>query len=212
MGAGEQVCAYDDQNDRARVIEEQANSGQRVVEVRSYRGAGTDTFRLTKNLFIWVFLAGSSSIVLAYSMRHAVVDDAYIYLQVARNFKEGFGWSFNKNELSNPCTGPMYVLFLASLLRLGIPGEAALLLSFSLSTMIGACILFRLFDRADLVFAVASSTIFLTSTTLLTACGLETGWFFVGVLGAIWCYQKRRWLRLGLLLGILHLFVPTEFC
>lgn len=48
-------------------------------------------------------------------------DDAYIHLEYARSLAEGHGFSFN-NRLSNGDTAPLWVLWLAWPMQLGMPG------------------------------------------------------------------------------------------
>jgi hypothetical protein len=152
-------------------------------------------------------LAGLAAL-LSIVLRNASRDDAFIYLQVARNLVEGGGWSFNPGDGSNPCTGPLYVVVLALLLAAGIPGETALVTSFSVFLVAAARFAYLAFEGIDRTFAVAAGIVVLTSSVILGSCGVETALYMAVIFGAIRAYQKQSFVLLGVALGALPFIRP----
>lgn len=121
-----------------------------------------------------------------------LVDDAFIYLQVARNLVTGNGWSFNAGEVMNPCSGPLYAIMLTLPLALGIPGELALWLTYWSGAALAALLLFHMLRPLDIRLALAGSFTWLLLPTLTKAAGMETTWFVAFLLAAIQAFCAGR--------------------
>lgn len=155
-----------------------------------------------------VILFTSISLGLTYMMRNAIVDDAFIYLQVARNISLKGEWSFNAGFIANACSSPLYVLLLSLLLSLGFTGKAALLFLYSVSLALGAKVIFELMRKIDFSFAGASVLVFFSCPALLTACGLETGLFYLTVLLSVYYYSEKQTVLFSIALAALPLLRP----
>lgn len=75
-----------------------------------------------------LFLLSVSAWFLCWWLKAAMPDDAYIYLDFARNLAEQSRWAFNASGPTvNSATSPLFTLLVASLVKLGLPGASPLL-------------------------------------------------------------------------------------
>lgn len=132
--------------------------------------------------FLFILL---SAILIAHIFRYAIADDAFIYLRVANNLTQEFEWSYNKGEVVNPCSGPLYVLILSLLLIFKIPGETALVVSSAIALAGSGIALYFILRATGPAYAAAAVTTYLTSWTLVASGGLEVTWFLFIII-VIW--------------------------
>ena len=142
--------------------------------------------------------------------RKALIDDAFITFQYARNLTERGEWAFLPGQKSNTATSALNVLLTALVFRVcGAAPESALALAtaeyaFLLAALVALST--KLFSNCG--FAVLAFAAFLFNPLLVSTLGLESLLFTVLFIAALWAQAAKRWAWLGATLGFLTLTRP----
>ncbi len=148
------------------------------------------------------------AVAAVWHLRAAVVDDAFVYLQVARQIAEHGVWAFNPPQAMNPCTGPLYVVLILGVLMMGASGETALLVGFGAGLWVVMLLSERLVRHQPLWMRCAALLLPLTIGALLQSVGLESVWFLAVLLGVALLTHSHREGALGLSLAAAALLRP----
>ena len=137
------------------------------------------------------------------------LDDSFITYRYARNFAQGIGLVYNIGDNVLSTTAPLYAILLG-VLSFIIPDFHVLgSLIGTLSIGLGGWLICNLLPRrmpqgirmwAGLVYALSSP--------LWLALGLETAFWILLVLAAVWMVQEESWAWAGLLVGLAVLARP----
>ena len=160
----------------------------------------------------WLVLvaAGALYAALALSLGAGLIDDTYIHLQFAKNFRDGHGLVFNPGEPVFGTTSPLWSLGLGALGRTGVglvPLARALSLAFGLLAVIAVAIALRRFLAASvtetgfgagrgeaawacgvLVFAADAWLVRWSASGMETSCGV-----FLVAAGFAAYFVRRPW-------------------
>jgi hypothetical protein len=148
------------------------------------------------------------SAMLVYQVRHAIPDDAFIYLRIAENIISGNGWTYNAGIPSNAATSPVYLAVLAAIGMIGITGPNTLLVAYALGLFaLSSTIYWQLRNQGriqSIILALAASGLPL----ILENVGLETSIFLACVVLTSMVYARGWQTSTGVLAGITALARP----
>lgn len=161
--------------------------------------------RWTRFFMVVAFALATVTVVL---LRDAVVDDAFVYLQVARQIAHHGEWAFNPQHAMNPCTGPLYVVLVIGIMLMGIGGETALLVAFGSGLWVAMLLSERLVRHHALWARCMALILPLTIGALLQSAGLESVWFLVALLAVAQLAYSEREGALGCSLAAAALLRP----
>jgi hypothetical protein len=155
---------------------------------------------------LFVLLALIIWLVLMHEFR---LDDSFITYRYARNAANGLGLVYNADDAVLSTTAPLYALLLAA-------GSWVITDYHVLGGLIGAvCIglggglIYKLLPASTgIVGRVFGGLLYVVSTPLWLALGMETPLWIMLVLGAVLLMSMRRWVVCGAVIGIATLIRP----
>lgn len=142
--------------------------------------------------------------------RHALIDDAYITLDYARNVAFRLHWGVIEAQTSNTATSPLNVWLLAGatvLVRQPVVAVGAVLMASSAATAIWSARTARLLGLSW-TLPVLTVVGLLVNPLLVSTIGLETFLASSLIVGLAYCAVAARPLAAGLLCGLLVLTRP----
>lgn len=145
--------------------------------------------------------------------REALIDDAFITLNYARTLLSSGTWGFFPGVPANSATSPLNVLLLAAIsLFTGSTPTAALWLYFICMAVI-AWLLPRLAQQVTgaAFFGWLAVLALLFNPLLISTIGLESIVFTMLFVFAMYCFERKAWTALGIILGLLTLARPEGF-
>ncbi len=142
-------------------------------------------------------------------MRDFRLDDSFITYRYARNLSQGWGLVYNQGDSILSTTAPLYAVLLAAL-SLIVPDFHLLgSLVGVLSIGLGGIFVTRLSARRmPITLATWAGVVYVLSSPLWLALGMETPLWILLVLAAMWLSQIGRWGWAGLLIGLAVLTRP----
>ncbi|MBZ0277434.1 MAG: hypothetical protein K8I60_14910 [Anaerolineae bacterium] len=142
-------------------------------------------------------------------MRDFRLDDSFITYRYARNLAAGYGLVYNRGDAVLSTTAPLYAVLLAALSFI-IPDFHILgSLIGVISIALGAWLIFMLLPlRIPLALRLWGGLIYMLSSPLWLALGMETALWILLVLVAAWSGQTHRWTVAGFLIGLAVLIRP----
>jgi hypothetical protein len=143
-----------------------------------------------------------------FTVRHAITDDAFIYLRFAANLARGEGWAFNPGEPIAATTSPLFTALLALLHLVAVPGPAALLTLFAAGLAATALATYSALRADGPVLAAAAALVAITWPPLLRAVGLEVSLLLATAALAALAYERGRPGWAGALAGLCALARP----
>lgn len=137
------------------------------------------------------------------------LDDSFITYRYARNLAGGLGLVYNQGDSILSTTAPLYAILLAILSFVirdfNVLGSLIGIVSIGL----GGALMYRLAARRmSPVLALWVAIVYVLSTPLWLALGMETPLWIMLVLAAVWLALLDRWLWAGLLIGLAVLTRP----
>ena len=138
--------------------------------------------------------------------QHAFVyDDPFILVRYGEHLADGAGWNFNViSPTNNAVTSPLYVLLIAGSELVGISPVASSLAIYTTAWGAGAVILARILFRDGRQSAGwLACALYSADPLLANVRGMETSLYLLLIIASIWAMQRRRWVALGILLGLL---------
>jgi hypothetical protein len=142
-------------------------------------------------------------------MREFRLDDSFITYRYARNLMRGWGLVYNRNEPVLSTTAPLYALLLAALSV--IVNDFQLLggLVGALCIGMGGTLIVALLPKTmPSIIRVWAGLVYVLSSPLWLALGMETPLWIMMVLAAVWLAQSAQWWQAGLLIGLAILTRP----
>ncbi len=137
------------------------------------------------------------------------LDDSFITYRYSRNFAQGIGLVYNPGDNVLSTTAPLYAMLLGAL-SLIIPDFHFLgSLIGTLSIGFGGWLIYNLLPRriAEPI-RVWGGLVYVLSSPLWLALGMETAFWIALVLAAVWLVQETRWGGAGFAIGIAALARP----
>lgn len=159
-------------------------------------------------------VAASWVVRLALDTRGLNVDDAYIHLDIARNWAEGRGPVFNPGEHVEASTSPAWLAVTALGLRLGLSGPAVVTVLEALFAAAAGAFVSLLARPAGTLAAIVAPLLFAALPAFATwsASGLETPMAGAALAGTVWLSLRVRGMRgmsgLGLCTALLAAVRP----
>jgi arabinofuranosyltransferase len=154
-------------------------------------------------------LLALSVIVWLVWMHEFRLDDSFITYRYARNLASGLGLVYNQGDSILSTTAPLYAILLALLSFIirdfHVLGSLIGIISIGLG---GALIVQLAARRLPLSLSVWAGVVYVLSSPLWLALGMETPLWIMLVLAAIWLAQLDRWPLSGLLIGLAILTRP----
>src|SRR5690349_4104437 len=137
------------------------------------------------------------------------LDDSFITYRYSRNFAEGIGLVYNAGDNVLSTTAPLYAILLG-ILSFIIPDFYLLgSLIGTLSIGLGGWLIYNLLPRRmSEPIRLWGGLIYVFSSPLWLALGMETALWIVLVLAAVWLVQEKRWALAGMLIGLAALVRP----
>jgi arabinofuranosyltransferase len=137
------------------------------------------------------------------------LDDSFITYRYSRNFAQGIGLVYNAGDDVLSTTAPLYAILLG-ILSFVIPDFHLLgNLIGTLSIGLGGWLIYNLLPRRmSESIRLWGGLIYVLSSPLWLALGMETAFWIMLVLAAIWLIQEKRWAWGGLLIGLAALSRP----
>ncbi len=137
------------------------------------------------------------------------LDDSFITYRYSRNFAQGIGLVYNAGDNVLSTTAPLYAILLG-VLSFIIPDFRLLgSLTGTLSIGIGGWLIYNLLPRRmSESLRLWGGLVYVLSSPLWLALGMETALWIMLVLAAIWLTQEKRWTWAGLLIGLAILSRP----
>ena len=145
---------------------------------------------------------------LVYSFRHAIPDDAFIYLRIAENIVSGKGWAYNAGIPSDAATSPVYLLILSAIYMFGISGPNALLAGYALGLFALSAVIYWQLRSQGRSTAIILALIASSLPMLLKNVGLETSIFLACVVMTSMAYTRGWGTATGILAGLTALARP----
>lgn len=148
-------------------------------------------------------LVGAALLIWLGLMRDFHLDDSFITYRYARNLAAGHGLVYNLDETTLSTTAPLYAALLAAL-SFFVPGFHTLGgLVGALAIGAGGGLVYALLPR-HLPHGIRAwaGLMYVLSSLLWLALGMETALWLALVLGAVWSAQTDRWPLAGLLTGL----------
>jgi len=137
-------------------------------------------------------------------LRHALIDDAFIFLKVADNILQYGEYSFNQSEIVNPISSPLFLFGLIALRGLGIAPELSLLLLWGTGLALTFFFGFLIFEKRPFPLIVLVCVGLVGQSSLLRSAGMETSLYVALLLGCAYCFEEKKQLLTGIFLaGIL---------
>jgi hypothetical protein len=155
-------------------------------------------------VLIFAAIAG----VLVYSFRHAIPDDAFIYLRFAENIVSGKGWAYNAGIPSDAATSPVYLLILSAIHMFGISGPNALLAGYALGLFVISSAIYWQLKAQGRSTAIILALVASSLPMLLKNVGLETSVFLACVVLTGMAYARGWGAATGILAGLTALARP----
>lgn len=155
-----------------------------------------------------LFVIAVAATVATGTYRDAIVDDAFIYLRVARNLATLGEWSFNAGAPVNPCSGPLYVLVAALFGLVCGFDDTALLVSFFLGIFVTGVLLAFGMRRRSWLESLGTALVVVLAPTMLRSVGMETPLFVAVVVASGIGLERRAWGWCGAWCAIAHLLRP----
>jgi hypothetical protein len=169
-----------------------------MVKQRDFRRLLLPVAFLLMALVIWLVL-----------MSQFHLDDSFITYRYARNFARGWGLVYNQGDAVLSTTAPLYALLLAAgsfiLPDFHVLGGLIGTLSIAAGGLLVVGLLPR---RMQLVIRIWAGVVYLLSSALWLALGMETPLWIMLVLAAVWSAMRDHWLWAGLLIGLAVLTRP----
>ncbi len=137
------------------------------------------------------------------------LDDSFITYRYSRNFAQGIGLVYNAGDNVLSTTAPLYAILLG-VLSFIIPDFHLLgSLIGTLSIGLGGWLIYSLLPRRmSESIRLWGGLVYVLSSPLWLALGMETAFWIMLVLAAVWLTQEKRWVGAGLLIGIAALSRP----
>ncbi|MBI1277198.1 MAG: hypothetical protein GC179_03625 [Anaerolineaceae bacterium] len=137
------------------------------------------------------------------------LDDSFITYRYARNFAQGIGLVYNPGDNVLSTTAPLYAMLLG-VLSFVIPDFHLLgSLIGTISIGLGGWLTYSLLPRRmSEPIRLWGGLVYVLSSPLWLALGMETAFWIMLVLAAVWSVQEKRWASGGLLVGIAALSRP----
>ncbi len=137
------------------------------------------------------------------------LDDSFITYRYSRNFAQGIGLVYNTGDNVLSTTAPLYAILLG-VLSFIIPDFHLLgSLIGTLSIGLGGWLIYNLLPRRiSESIRLWGGLVYVLSSPLWLALGMETAFWIMLVLAAVWFTQEKRWVGTGLLIGIAILSRP----
>jgi arabinofuranosyltransferase len=166
------------------------------------------TFELSAR-WRWILFA---AVLVACSIRYlahaeVVLDDAFIYLDLARNWVAGHGPRFNPGDRHLPASSPAWIMLLAATQSV-LPGVnwERISVGLTFACLVAACVPLHLLlaPRFPLAATMAPIAIFCASS-VVSFCGYDTNF---ATASGLWLLQARRarwWRTLGPLAALFYL-------
>ena len=136
-----------------------------------------------------------------------VLDDAFIYLDLARNWVAGHGPRFNPGDSHLPASSPGWVMLLAAT-KLVLPGVGwePLAVGLTFAALVAACIpLHQLLAARHPLAAAAAPIAIFCAPSVLGLCGHDTNLATAAGLWLLAARQARWWRLLGPLAALVYL-------
>ncbi|MEO8611628.1 MAG: hypothetical protein ABI690_27260 [Chloroflexota bacterium] len=154
-------------------------------------------------------LLALSGIIWLLWMHEFRLDDSFITYRYARNLAGGLGLVYNQGDSILSTTAPLYAILLALLSFIirdfNVLGSLIGIISIGLG---GALIVQLSARRLPLSLSLWAGVIYVLSSPLWLALGMETPLWIMLVLAAVWLAQQDRWPLAGLLIGLAILTRP----
>jgi len=162
---------------------------------------------------MWIVIFTLVAILLSlylFCFRQALIDDAFITFQYARNLRDHKTWGFFPGYTTNTATSPLNVM-LTAFAGLFVPDliEAAIWLAVvEALAMFGLLMLIsrKVFD--GYYFGGISFIAVMANPLLMSTLGLETLLYIVFILAGIYFFLAQRWYILAVVLALLTLTRP----
>ncbi|MBA3869783.1 MAG: hypothetical protein H0X30_11605 [Anaerolineae bacterium] len=137
------------------------------------------------------------------------LDDSFITYRYSRNFAQGIGLVYNAGDNVLSTTAPLYAILLG-VLSLIVPDFHLLgSLIGTLSIGLGGWLIYNLLPRRmSESLRLWGGLVYVLSSPLWLALGMETAFWIMLVLAAVWLVQEKRWAWSGLLVGLAILARP----
>ncbi|MCA0452869.1 MAG: hypothetical protein LCI00_02710 [Chloroflexi bacterium] len=137
------------------------------------------------------------------------LDDSFITYRYSRNFAQGLGLVYNAGDNVLSTTAPLYAMLLGAL-SLIIPDYHLLgSLIGLLSIGTGGWLIYNLLPkRIAEPIHLWGGLVYVMSSPLWLALGMETAFWIMLVLAAVWLVQQQRYAGAGLAIGIAALARP----
>src|SRR5262249_34183927 len=132
-----------------------------------------------------------------------------ITYRYSRNFAQGLGLVYNTGDNVLSTTAPLYAILLG-ILSFIIPDFHLLgNLIGTLSIGLGGWLIYKLLPRRmSEPVRLWGGAVYVLSSPLWLALGMETAFWIMLVLAAVWLVQEKRWAWAGLLIGLAALSRP----
>jgi len=158
---------------------------------------------------IWIGLLALSVLIWLAVMRDFHLDDSFITYRYARNLALGQGLVYNAGDSILSTTAPLYAMLLAALSFIIRDFHLLGSLIGTLSIGLGGALIYQLVARRmPPSLALWSAVVYVLSSPLWLALGMETPLWIALVLAAVWLAQIDRWPTAGLLIGLAVLTRP----
>jgi hypothetical protein len=142
-------------------------------------------------------------------MQEFRLDDSFITYRYARNLAGGLGLVYNQGDSILSTTAPLYAILLAILSFIIRDFHVLGSLIGIISIGLGGALIYQLASRRmSLVLSLWAAVIYVLSSPLWLALGMETPLWIMLVLAAICLAQVERWSLAGLLIGLAILTRP----
>jgi arabinofuranosyltransferase len=163
---------------------------------------------LRANAFVPALLLLTALVIWLALMREFRLDDSFITYRYARNAAQGLGLVYNQGDAVLSTTAPLYALLLAALSRF-IPDFHILGgLIGTISIGLGGLVIYALPRNLPPLLRFWGGLLYVISTPLWLALGMETPLWILLVLLAVWSAGQERWSLSGLLVGVAVLVRP----
>jgi hypothetical protein len=170
----------------------------RMVKQRDFRRLLLPGAFLLIALVIWLGL-----------MSQFHLDDSFITYRYARNFARGWGLVYNQGDAVLSTTAPLYAMLLAAGSFILPDFQVLGGLIGALSIAAGGLLIVGLLPRRmPAGIRVWAGLVYLLSSPLWLALGMETPLWIMLVLAAVWSAMRDRWPWAGLLIGLAVLTRP----
>jgi hypothetical protein len=137
------------------------------------------------------------------------LDDSFITYRYAQNFAQGKGLVYNVGDSVLSTTAPLYAILLAILSFIVRDFHVLGSIIGTLSIGLGGAFIYRIASRRmPVLLAVWVGVVYVLSSPLWLALGMETPLWIMLVLASVWFAQVDRWPLSGFLIGLAVLTRP----